>query len=177
MRTVALVLMLGTAAACRRDAPAPDLPLPPPPPPLHRLPRRCRAWAIHCAPRTPTRSPCASIRPTPIAPRWDVRPLTHSADLDLYAVVAAQHDAAAQTPHGLFSTTSGGGVAMAENAIPSWRLSQFGTVREIVRQGLAAMWAEGPGGGHYDNLIGPYTEVGCGIVVSGDLVTAVQAFR
>jgi hypothetical protein len=175
MRTVALVLMLGTAAGCRA-APVPELPPPPPPaappaaPPLPGLGdplRSAHADAIALCVDQTNAYRAAVGRP----------PLTHSADLDLYAVVAAQHDAAARTPHALFSTTSGGGVAMAENAIPSWRLSQFGTVQEIVRQGLAAMWAEGPGGGHYDNLIGPYTEVGCGIVVSGDLVTAVQAFR
>ena len=39
------------------------------------------------------------------------------------------------------------------------------------------MWAEGRGGGHYDNLAGRYTQVGCGVFVDGDLVTVVQAFR
>ena len=177
MRTVALVLMLGTAAGCRRAAPVPELPPPSPPP----------AAPTVAAPLPPAGDPLRSAYADEVAFCVDQTnafratagraALAHSPDLDLYAVVAAQHDAAARTPHALFSMTSGGGVAMAENAIPSWRLSQFGTVQEIVRQGLAAMWAEGPGGGHYHNLIGPYTEVGCGIVVSGDLVTAVQAFR
>ena len=39
------------------------------------------------------------------------------------------------------------------------------------------MWAEGRGGGHYDNLAGRYTQVGCGVFVQTDLVTVVQAFR
>jgi len=169
---------VGTAAACGRAEPPPlDLPAPPPPPsappvaiPLPALGDPLRsAHAVEIA---------FCVEQTNVY-RLSVgrAALTQSADLDLYAAVAAQHDAAARMPHGLFSATAGGGVAMAENAIPWWSLSQVGTVHEIVRQGLAAMWAEGPGGGHYDNMIGPYTEVGCGIVVSGDYVTAVQAFR
>ena len=39
------------------------------------------------------------------------------------------------------------------------------------------MWAEGRGGGHYDNLAGGYTQVGCGVFVQADRVTVVQAFR
>ncbi len=44
-------------------------------------------------------------------------------------------------------------------------------------QGLAGMWAEGPGGGHYENMRGPYTEVGCGVFVNGVDITVVQDFR
>jgi hypothetical protein len=177
MRTVALVLLLGTAAACGRAVPGLDLPPPPPPPPAP--PAGAPLPALGDPLRSAHADEIAFCVEQTNAYRGAVgrAALTQSADLDLYAAVAAQHDAAARVPHGLFSATSGGGVAMAENAIPWWSLLQFGTVREIVRQGLAAMWAEGPGGGHYDNMIGPYTEVGCGIVVSGDRVTAVQAFR
>ena len=36
------------------------------------------------------------------------------------------------------------------------------------------MWAEGPGGGHHDNIAGDYAEVGCGFYVDGTSVTMVQ---
>ena len=39
------------------------------------------------------------------------------------------------------------------------------------------MWKQGEGGTHYRNLVGNYTELGCGIFVNGDEVTVVQAFR
>ena len=37
--------------------------------------------------------------------------------------------------------------------------------------------AEGPGGGHYDNLTGPYTQVGCGIWLNGNEVNIGQELR
>jgi hypothetical protein len=41
------------------------------------------------------------------------------------------------------------------------------------------MWAEGPGGGHYDNMASSrYTRLGCGIYVSpGEAVWVVQDFN
>jgi hypothetical protein len=39
------------------------------------------------------------------------------------------------------------------------------------------MWAEGRGGGHHENMRGPYSEIGCGVFVNGNEVTVVQAFR
>jgi hypothetical protein len=50
-------------------------------------------------------------------------------------------------------------------------------VRAIVKQGLAQMWAEGPGGSHYENMKGNYTEMGCGIFLSNDEVTVSQDFK
>ena len=47
----------------------------------------------------------------------------------------------------------------------------------FVQQGLAGMWAEGPGGGHYENIKGPYTQAGCGVSVQKGEATVVQAFR
>ena len=66
---------------------------------------------------------------------------------------------------------------MAQNEIPWWKLSQWGSVREVVRKGLAMQWAEGSGGGHYDNMLRDHTEVGCGIAVINDEVTVTQDFR
>ena len=103
--------------------------------------------------------------------------LVRSVELEAYAAAAAPHDTKARTAHHYFRKTSGGGVAFAENQIPAWPLPRFGSVREIIRSGLAMMWAEGRGGGHYDNLAGRYTQVGCGVFVQTDRVTVVQAFR
>jgi hypothetical protein len=38
-------------------------------------------------------------------------------------------------------------------------------------------WAEGPGGGHYDNMIHGHTEMACGIAVINGEVTVTQDFR
>jgi hypothetical protein len=39
------------------------------------------------------------------------------------------------------------------------------------------MWAEGPGGGHYENMIGDYRQVSCGISIVNGEVTVTQDFR
>ena len=103
--------------------------------------------------------------------------LARSAVLEAYAAAAAPHDGSARAVHQYFHKTSGGGVAFAENQIPWWPLPQYGSVREVMRQGIAMMWAEGRGGGHYENIVGRYTEVGCGVFIDGPHVTVVQAFR
>lgn len=101
-------------------------------------------------------------------------PLTWSVQLEAYADEGAQQDAASRTPHGHFSATGGGG-AFAENEIPWWQGGP-GDVLEVVRGGLELMWAEGPGGGHYENIIGSYGTLGCGIYVGNGAVTVIQDF-
>ena len=103
--------------------------------------------------------------------------LLRSPALESYAAAAAPHDGSSRTVHQYFHRTRGGGVAFAENQIPWWPLTQYGSVREVIRQGMAMMWAEGRGGGHYENIIGRYSEVGCGVFLDGPHVTVVQAFR
>jgi len=100
-------------------------------------------------------------------------PLTRSSTLEAYAATGAHDDGLAHTGHGHFHTAPG--VARAENEIPWW--AHLASVHEVMQQGLAQMWAEGPGGGHYENLRGPYTEVGCGVFRSGSEITVVQDFR
>jgi hypothetical protein len=39
------------------------------------------------------------------------------------------------------------------------------------------MWAAGPGGEHYDILVGRYSEVGCGVFVNGSEVSVAQDYR
>lgn len=104
-------------------------------------------------------------------------PLSVSPALERYAAEAAAEDGRAHRAHGRFQRTRGGGIALAENLVPWWSLSQFDSVSQVVVGGLGMMWAEGPRGGHRRNMAGPYTEVGCGVFVEGDEVTVVQAFR
>lgn len=103
--------------------------------------------------------------------------LTRSGTLDSYAAAAAENDGTAHVGHQYFTRTNGGGVAFAENEVPWWLLSTRRTVRVVVQQGIARMWAEGPEGSHYRHMNGPYTEIGCGLFVNGNEVTLVQAFR
>ena len=50
-------------------------------------------------------------------------------------------------------------------------------MRAVVEKSLAEMWQEGPGGEHYDIMIGDYKQVGCGVFVQGDQVAVLEAFR
>ena len=106
-----------------------------------------------------------------------LRALKRSEALETYAVTSARVDARSRVAHQYFEKTDGGGIAMAETLIPWWPFSRYGSVREVVRRGLARMWAEGRGGGHYDIIVGKYAELGCGIYSDGTNVTVVQAFR
>jgi len=103
--------------------------------------------------------------------------LIRSAPLEAYAADGARIDGIAHVAHSHVTGTNGGGVAFAENEIPWWPLGQFGTVQAVMRQGIAQMWAEGPGGGHYDNIKGPYTTLGCGVFIQNGEITVVQDFR
>jgi len=104
-------------------------------------------------------------------------PLGRASDLEACASEGAQSDSATGSPHGHFISTGGcGGIAYAENECPDWPIS-MGLIG-IIDQCLAMMWDEGPGGGHYENMIGPYSSVGCGIyVTTGGGVWCVQDFR
>lgn len=105
-------------------------------------------------------------------------PLNKSDRVEVFSDVAARIDAEAHQAHKYFRDTNGGnGAAMAENEIPWWKLSRYGSVRAIIREGLANEWSEGPGGGHYENMTGPYGEIACGIAVTNDEVTVTQDFH
>jgi hypothetical protein len=56
--------------------------------------------------------------------------------------------------------------AFAENALPGWPLKNYKTVAAVVAKGTEAMWGEGPGGGHYENIKGDHTVMGCGIFIN-----------
>lgn len=102
-----------------------------------------------------------------------------SKSLEAFADEGARYDAGTNTAHDHFSKFSSRAVpADAENAVPAWPLKNYKTVAAIVQKGTAMMWAEGPGGGHYENIRGNQTEVGCGIYVmpSGN-VWMIQDFK
>jgi len=106
----------------------------------------------------------------------DLPPLTRSAPLEAYAADGAEIDQESGEPHKHFLDTQGGGVASAENEIPRWPVSMFGSVHNVIREGIDMMMDEGEGGPHHDAILGPYQRLGCGIYRSGDIVTVVQDF-
>ncbi len=104
-------------------------------------------------------------------------PITESTDLDGYAATGAEVDAGSGQPHSHFLATNGGGVAIAENSMVRAPLSMFNTVQAAMSYALAAFYAEGPGGSHYENLTGPYSRVGCGVQIADATLTFVQDFH
>ncbi len=107
--------------------------------------------------------------------------LAASPPLESYADTGAMIDWNA-TPHQHFTTTSGGGIAFAENECPRWNLEQQGggDMVTLVAACIAAFEAEGPGSGdahgHYNNMMGDYAALGCGIYQAGSSVTIVQDY-
>lgn len=104
--------------------------------------------------------------------------LERAHDAEGFSTEAARVDGEHHESHRYFRSTNGGnGLAMAENEIPWWKLNDHGSVRTVIRKGLSMMWAEGPGGGHYENMIGDYRQVSCGISIVNGEVTVTQDFR
>ena len=105
--------------------------------------------------------------------------VVESAQLETYADAGAMHDFAT-SPHDHFSMTSGGGIAFAENECPqqgNWNLSfGNGDLGMTVAACVKAFFDEGPGGGHYENMMGNYGTLGCGIYVQGQQLTIVQDY-
>lgn len=101
------------------------------------------------------------------------------AALEAYADAGAMHDFST-SPHDHFSSTSGGGIAFAENECPqqgNWNLSfGNGDLTMTVVACIKAFFDEGPGGGHYDNMMGNYGTLGCGIYLQGQQLTIVQDY-
>ena len=103
--------------------------------------------------------------------------LTQSATLEHYAATGAQVDATVKVTHSHIASTRGGGVATAENEVLATAVNIFGTIPEAIRRSIAEFYAEGPSGGHYQNLEGPYRQVGCGVFIGSGLITFVQDFH
>lgn len=106
-----------------------------------------------------------------------VAAVSQSSQLEEFANTGAMIDYNGQ-PHDHFRQTQGGGIAFAENECPHWDL-QFGGGDEkmLIAACIQAFFDEGPGGGHYDNMMNPqYKTLGCGIFKSGTDYTILQDF-
>lgn len=104
--------------------------------------------------------------------------LAESPQLEAYAGMGAMIDFST-SPHHHFSSTNGGGISFAENECPvqgNWMLPPGGDMKMLVGMCIAAFYSEGPGGGHYTNMMGPYGSLGCGIYQMGTGVTIVQDY-
>jgi Cysteine-rich secretory protein family len=103
--------------------------------------------------------------------------VVRSAQLEDFADTGAMIDHIG-APHDHFRQTAGGGIAFAENECPKWSLQQQGggDMTMLVKACIAAFYSEGPGGGHYDNMMGNYASLGCGIYDTSGTVTIIQDF-
>ncbi len=93
--------------------------------------------------------------------------VTWSKSLEAFADQGTRYDSERNKAHahfGAFSTRAD--PSDAENAVPGWPIKQYKNVAAVVAQGAKMMWDEGPGGGHYENIIGNQTQLGCGIYVT-----------
>lgn len=105
-------------------------------------------------------------------------PLVRNAALEEYAAVGARYDAGLNSAHAHFKAYANYQLTDAENEIPGWSLTQYKTVSAIIDAGLKMMWGEGPGGGHYENIKGSHTKLGCGcFTTSANGVWVVQDFK
>ncbi len=105
-------------------------------------------------------------------------PLTVSPTIEGFSNNAARVDGEMHEVHHYFlETNGGGGTARAENEIPWWTLDEWSSVHRVIQQGLWQEWTEGPGGSHYENMIGGYSDVACGISVNNGEVTVTQDFH
>ena len=71
--------------------------------------------------------------------------------VDGQAQTDSQHP---DTPHYAFGQCG----ESAQDECPGWP----GPPEQLIVDCLAMMWAEGPGGGHYENMRGGYSQVACG---------------
>ena len=106
-------------------------------------------------------------------------PIEQSSTLETYAAEAAEYDGTRHTAHGFSNLRNrDGAFARLENEILWWPLVNYGSVRAVIRQGIAAMWAEGPTGAHYKVLADVDARLmGCGVYLGNGEVTMVQAFQ
>jgi hypothetical protein len=100
--------------------------------------------------------------------------LARSEAQETISAEAAQNYGKTHVAHHLFLMTNGRGTAMAETEILWWRGAG---VRSVIQRGLEQMWQGGPAGEHYDIIVGPYSQIGCGIFVNGSEVTVAQDYR
>jgi uncharacterized protein YkwD len=131
------------------------------------LPRPTTADLIFCVDET-NRYRAMRNRPT----------LSRSTTLEAFAADGARNDGLSNVPHQHVSTTpmprSG---PWGENEVLRWPYNLSPTVQGIIAQAIASFYAEGPGGGHYENVVGPFAQLGCGVYVDNNGMTIIQDFQ
>lgn len=101
----------------------------------------------------------------------NLAPLARWTDQEACSDGEAKSDSETGKAHGAFGTCT----EMAQNECPGWP----GPSNTMIPGCLKAMWGEGPGGGHYENMASTrYTKVACGFyVLPNGKVWSVQNFR
>lgn len=102
--------------------------------------------------------------------------LSRSAALETYANDSARIDAQANKPHQHFTGGNGGGVSLAENEVLNAAGNATVTTQSAIQSAISFFYSEGPGGGHYENMMG-YSALGCGVYRTSSTITVVQDFR
>jgi len=92
------------------------------------------------------------------------------------AMAGAREDGQGGVPHQHFDRLCCS-TSTAENQLHRLPYLFFGSVERVVRDGLAGFFSEGPTGGHYQNIVGRFTQMGCGMYLNGAEITFVQDFR
>ncbi len=103
--------------------------------------------------------------------------LTESTALDTFAAQGAQIDGASGVAHSHFTSSNGGGIATSENELLALDLTVAPTIQAAMHAANATFWGEGPTGPHYQILVGPYLQVGCGAFTTNGAVTIVEDFQ
>ena len=108
---------------------------------------------------------------------FDLEPLARSTSLDQFGETAARADGIANSAHAYYISTNGAGVSLAENEVLRWSLTQYGSVQGVIRAANEQFRNEGPGGPHYQDIAGSFTQTGCGFYIDGDSLTLTFEFR
>jgi hypothetical protein len=98
-----------------------------------------------------------------------VSAVTESSALESYAAAASASDAQSGQTHGYYAGNDGNGVSSAESELPGWPLDQYASVDDMIDQGVAAIFQQGPGAAPYDNLVNAsFKQAGCGVAQTAD---------
>ena len=105
-------------------------------------------------------------------------PLGQSPEAEAYAAASAREDHVRRRAHHRSSGRNRAPGSFAENEALRWTFQQAGgSGRTFIERALAMMWAEGGGGGHYENLRGPWHVLGCALYADKSTITLAQHFR
>jgi hypothetical protein len=102
-------------------------------------------------------------------------PIPRLASAEKCADGQAKKDSESGTAHGAFNDCVNqvqGWTSVAQNECPG-----YGSVASTLSTCIDQMWAEGPGGGHYDNMVGGSDFIACGFYTTpGGKVWMIQDF-